>query len=123
MTSLAGLGTAQHKFMEERVVEAQTEAVDLAQFAGGVMRFLVAKICNLLQASLAQRGHVNRRCQRKQTLIAANVGCGAFAFDVLFARGQGQHVRALSAIVNGFADQTSRHFVDVGFFGATLMKA
>ncbi len=112
-----GLGTAQGKLMEERLGEAQTEAVDLAQFCGGVMRFLVAEICNLLQAGLAKRGHVNGGCQRKQTLIGADVGCGAFAFDVLFAGGEGQHVGALSAIVNGFTDETSSHFVDVGFLG------
>jgi len=33
--------------MEERLAKAQTEAVDLAQFAGGVMRFLIAEICDL----------------------------------------------------------------------------
>ena len=81
------------------------------------MCFLIAKIRNLLQAGLAKHGHVNRGAKRKQTLIGANVGRGAFAFDVLFAGGERQHVGALSAIVNGLADQASSHLVDVGFLG------
>ena len=82
------LGTADRKFVEERLVEAHAETVDLADLAGGVMRFLVAKICNLLQTCFAKHRHIHCGTQRKQTLIGADVGCGAFAFDVLFARGE-----------------------------------
>ena len=59
--------------------------------------------------------HVNRGAEREQSLVGADVGSGALAFDVLLAGGQRQHVGALAAVVHGLADETSRHFVNVGF--------
>ena len=39
-----GLGAAQNELVEEWISEAQTKAVDLAEFFGGVMRFLIAQV-------------------------------------------------------------------------------
>ena len=46
-------------------------------------------------------------------MIGADVGCGAFAFDMLFARRECEDVGALPAIINGLADESPRHLVDV----------
>ena len=81
------------------------------------MRLVIAQLRNLPQAALAQQRHIDCRRQRQQALIGADVGRGALAFDVLFARGERQHVGALAAVVHGFTDQPAGHLVDEGFLG------
>ena len=62
---------------------------------------------------MPSRRQVHGGSQRQQALVGADVGGGAFALDVLFAGGQGQHVGALAAVIDGLADQAAGHLVDV----------
>src|SRR5258706_9595501 len=61
---------------------------------------------------LAKHAQINRSGKREQTLIGANITGGAFTFDMLFARSEGEDVGTLPTIINRFADETPRHLVD-----------
>ena len=76
------------------------------------MCLLITELGDLSQACFAKQGEINSCAERDQALIGANVGRGAFAFDMLLAGGQGEDVGTLALIIDRFADQTSRHLVD-----------
>ena len=77
------------------------------------MRFVVTKFGHLAQALRSKHRQVDCRGQCQQTLVGADVGCGTFAFDVLFAGGQSQDIGALAAVIDRLADQAAGHLVDI----------
>src|ERR1044071_8936494 len=103
----------QCKLVEEWFCETQSHVIDLAELGGGVVGLLVAKLSNLPETFFAQQRKIDGRAKRNQSLVRADVGSGPFAFDVLFAGGEGQDLGALPFIINSFADETSCHFMDV----------
>src|SRR5262245_54548810 len=99
--------------MEERLVVRQRISIDFAQLARRIMRLLITKFGDLTQSVFAKHRKIYRCAEREQTLIGANIGRGAFTFDVLFARCEREDVGALAFIINSFSDETPRHLVDI----------
>ena len=82
------------------------------------MRLLIAKFGNLPQSLLAKHRKIDGCAERDQTLIGADVGSGTFTFDVLFARGEREDVRALTMCYQLFRRRDAQPSYEPYFFAS-----
>src|SRR2546423_6246190 len=71
------------------------------------MSFLRTLVRHLLNATPSHRLEIDRRRERNQSFICADVGSRFLAPDVLFASRERQHKTAPAILVVSFADQSS----------------
>ena len=71
------------------------------------MSFLRALQRDFLDAARSHRFQINRRGQRNQSFIRANIRSRFLSTNMLFARGERQHKTASSFLIVSFANQTA----------------
>ncbi len=114
---LDGDGAGDDEFVEERLTPVNRVAVELVDLVGGVMRLVPAEFRHLTQPILAEQFHVDRRRQRHQALIGADVAGRLLAADVLLARAERHHVSLVAVGVERLADNAPGDAADLRHFG------
>ena len=97
-----------HEFLEERLVgrlRVDRKALELADLGGRVMALVEAELGDLPRPLLAHRCQIDGGAERAERGIGADIARRLGAANMLFARGQREHVAAPAVGIDRLADQ------------------
>lgn len=98
------LGQADGKLVEEAAVERGLDPFDGDELMVGVAGAVHALATHIKKTFASNEREIDDCAQGAELYVAANVGCGLFAADVLLARLERQHIASATFAVLGFAN-------------------